>query len=78
MPRVRDSVCASLRNSVVTTVAVGIPALSSLTESWILHDVHEPQSANALITTSQRAISSGKQSASVRLILRFGTSSVAS
>ena len=62
MPRVRDSVCASFRNSIVTTVEVGIPAPSSLTESWILHDVHEPQSANALITTSQRAISSGKQS----------------
>src|SRR5688500_20061472 len=67
MPRFRDSVRA-----------VGIPALSSLTESWILHDVHDPQSANALITTSQRAISSGKQSASVRLILRFGISLIAS
>jgi hypothetical protein len=59
----------------VTIVAVGIAALSSLTESWTLHDVHEPQSAKALITTSQRPISSGKQSASVRLILRSATSS---
>ena len=60
----------------MTIVAVGIAALSSLTESWTLHDVHEPQSAKALITTSQRPISSGKQSASVRLILRSATSSI--
>src|SRR5580765_720904 len=74
MPRFCDSLSAREKNSSVTTVAVGIAALSSLTESWTLHDVHEPQSAKALITTSQRAISSGKQSASVRLILHSATS----
>ena len=34
----------------VTTVAVATPALWSSTESWKLHDVHEPQSATALTT----------------------------
>ena len=68
MPRVQRFSLRKHEKFVVTTVAVGTPAFSSLTESWILHDVQEPQSAKALMTTSQRAISSGRQSAPVRVI----------
>jgi hypothetical protein len=31
-------------------VAVGIPFFSSSTESWIHHDVHDPQSLIAVMT----------------------------
>ena len=75
-PRVSASALARTANSSVTIVAVAIPADSSLTESWILHDVQEPQSAKALMTRSQLAIKSWRQSASVRVIFRLGRSSM--
>ena len=78
MPRVALSVFASVINSSVTIVAVGIPACSSCTESWTLHDVQEPQSAKAFMTTSQCPASSFRQSASMRVIFRFETSSTPS
>jgi hypothetical protein len=49
-PRVSASALARTTNSSVTMVAVGMAATSSWTESWILHDVHAPQSSNAVIT----------------------------
>ena len=76
IPRDRVSACANVQNSLLTTVAVATPALSSCTESWTLHDVHEPQSAKALITTSQRLASAAKPSDSMRVILRLATSSI--
>ena len=78
MPRAALSVFASVINSSVTMVAVGIPAFSSCTESWTLHDVQEPQSAKALMTTSQCSANSVRQSASMRVIFRFATSSTPS
>ncbi len=47
-----DCACNSpnVTNASVQMVIVGIPLFSSSIESWILHDVHEPQSPIALIT----------------------------
>ncbi len=50
MPRFFDSSRASPTKASVQMVTVGIPRFSSSTESWIHHDVHEPQSPMAVIT----------------------------
>lgn len=49
-PRAAATSLPSSRKTSVTTVTVATPLLSSSMESWKLHDVHEPQSATALIT----------------------------
>ena len=50
MPKLFASSRASPRNASVQTVTVGMPRFSSSTESWIHHDVHEPQSPMAVMT----------------------------
>jgi hypothetical protein len=52
MPRFFDSSRASPMNASVQIVTVGTPFRSSSTESWIHHDVHEPQSLIAVTTAS--------------------------
>jgi hypothetical protein len=59
--------CANSMNGVVHREAVGTPATSSLTESWIHHDVQDPQSPEAWITTRQAASSSSIASVIVSL-----------
>src|SRR5258705_9015272 len=44
-PRFRASSLASCSNSYVPMTTVGIPRCSSTMAPWILHDVHDPQSA---------------------------------
>ena len=70
-PRVAASARASVMNSSVMSVAVETPRLSSSTASWTLHDVHEPQSPNALMTASQSSVNSLNPSAPVRVIFRL-------
>ena len=65
-----------LRNASVTIVAVGMPRFSISMLSWTLHDVHDPQSAMPLITTSHSrvaasSISSGMGSAAALLSYRM-------
>ena len=43
---------ARLTNGVLIRVTVGSPAFSSSMLSWTLHDVQDPQSPRAVITTS--------------------------
>jgi hypothetical protein len=57
---------ASSWNPLDSIVAVGIPAFSKATMSWIIHDVHDPQSAvqpmaasTSLIAWSMRAVGVG-------------------
>jgi hypothetical protein len=50
MPRFFDSSRASPMNASVQIVTVATPFRSSSTESWIHHDVHEPQSLIAVMT----------------------------
>lgn len=51
-PRIFASALLILINSVVQIVTVGIPFASSFTESWTLHDEHDPQSPTAATTAS--------------------------
>jgi len=46
----RDSSLARPRNASVQIVTVGMPRFSSSMESWIHHDVHDPQSPMAVMT----------------------------
>jgi len=55
-PRLVVTIPYSPRNSSVTMVAVGTPRFSSSMLSWTLHDVHDPQSAIPLITTSHSRV----------------------
>ena len=50
MPRFFASSRASPMNASVQMVTVAMPRFSSSTESWIHHDVHEPQSPIAVMT----------------------------
>ncbi len=50
MPRLAASARASPRKASVQIVTVGTPFFSSSTESWIHHDVHDPQSPMAVKT----------------------------
>jgi hypothetical protein len=50
MPRFFDSSRASPMNASVQMVTVATPFRSSSTESWIHHDVHDPQSLIAVMT----------------------------
>ncbi len=52
MPRERFSTCPSFSNNLVDMVTLVTPSFSNSTESWILHDVHDPQSASPTITIS--------------------------
>src|SRR5439155_10784581 len=75
-PRLVVTIPYSVRNSSVTTVAVGTPRFSSSMLSWTLHDVHDPQSAIPLITRSHSraaasSISSGMGSAAAFLSYRI-------
>ena len=45
----------SFSNAVVQIVTVGIPRFSSSTESWIHHDVQDPQSPMAVTTAPTSA-----------------------
>lgn len=47
--------------SVVTTTA-DVPDVATDTESWTLHDVHEPQSAMAVTKRSQQLTTSSNMS----------------
>ena len=55
MPRAARCVMLSLTNSVVTITAVGMPRVSRLIPSRIQHDVQDPQSPIAVMTTSLAA-----------------------
>ena len=50
MPRISASAFPRGENLSVHTVATGMPFSSRMIESWIHHDVQEPQSPNALMT----------------------------
>ncbi len=52
MPSLSAVFAASSRNCSVTMLRVGIPSLSMPQESWIHHDVHPPQSPDALTMKS--------------------------
>ena len=52
MPRFFDSSRASCSNSWVPMTTDGIPFCSSTMAPWILHDVHDPQSALPTMATS--------------------------
>jgi hypothetical protein len=49
---------ASRWNTVVPINPAGVPAFAISIESWRLHDVHDPQSAEPANTTSQVLLSS--------------------
>jgi len=51
IPKARRSTSPSTLKRWVQTVTVGTPRRSSSTESWILHDVQEPQSPRPTIAT---------------------------
>ena len=55
MPKAAHWVTDSLMNSVVMMTAVGRPSASSSMPSCRLHDVQDPQSPIAVITTSLAA-----------------------
>ena len=55
MPSAAHCVTDSLRNSLVMITAVGRPSASSSMPSCRLHDVQDPQSPIAVITTSLAA-----------------------
>ena len=61
--------CAALtpnvKNSSVQMVATGIPFFSNSTESWILHEVQEPQSPYAFTTVWHRVAISSMKSAGI-------------
>ena len=42
----------SAANLVVVTTTAGLPCFSNSTESWTLHDVQDPQSADPVMTRS--------------------------
>jgi len=44
IPLACDIDLAKAKNASLQTTAVGIPSFSNSVESWILHDVQEPQS----------------------------------
>ena len=52
MPSVCASWWASERKAVVVTTTAGVPARWSVTASWRLHDVQDPQSAEPVTTRS--------------------------
>ena len=60
-----EAACArpSVVKAVEQTVTPSRPRFAISTLSWILHDVHEPQSPEPVITTSQRSASSATMSA---------------
>ena len=58
MPRERFSTCPSFSNNLVDMVTLDTPSFSNSTESWILHDVHDPQSASPTMTISHFAANS--------------------
>jgi hypothetical protein len=51
-PSAAISDSASFWNTVVEMSPAGVPCLASSSESWRLHDVQEPQSAEPAKTTS--------------------------
>jgi hypothetical protein len=58
IPRFFEIFLAKGSKRSVQIVIVGLPPFSNSTESWILHDVQEPQSPIAFITRSQEFIKS--------------------
>jgi hypothetical protein len=58
MPNAEHCACAAAMNSVVATLAVGMPFSSSLTTSCELHEMQPPQSLRASITASHFSRSS--------------------
>jgi hypothetical protein len=52
MPRLLAEALANETKLVVAIVTVGVPNLSMLSVSWIHHEVHPPQSAEAQIIKS--------------------------
>ena len=59
---VSRALAADVRGAEVAIIAVGRPFASSITESCVQHDVHEPQSAMAVSTISLRAAISSSSS----------------
>ena len=70
-PSAFDSARPKASNSVEQIVTVGMPSFSSSIESWILHEVQEPQSPTALITTSHCTSSSKIASGAGILLVRL-------
>lgn len=52
-PRAWACAWPKVRNAVEQIVTAAVPRLAISTLSWILHDVHEPQSPEPVITKSQ-------------------------
>ena len=67
-PSARDWASAASTNSVDATNTIGMPAASMFTVSCTLHDVHEPQSASASITTSHFVVISWRRSTGAGLV----------
>jgi len=62
IPRARRSTSPRTLNRWVQTVTVGTPRRSSSTESWILHDVQDPQSPRPTIATWAEVVNSSMTS----------------
>ena len=63
----RDWLLASGMNAVLINSTVGSPSFSASMLSWTLHDVHDPQSPKALMTTSALVRSASKTSGSAAI-----------
>ena len=57
-PKARACARPSVTNAVEQIVTAARPRFAISTLSWILHDVHDPQSPDPVITKSQRSASS--------------------
>ena len=62
IPRARRSTSPRTLNRWVQTVTVGTPRRSSSAESWILHDVQDPQSPRPTIATWAEVVNSSMTS----------------
>ena len=62
IPRARRSTSPRTLKRWVQTVTVGTPRRSSSTESWILHDVQDPQSPRPTIATWAEVVNSSMTS----------------
>ena len=67
-PRARDCAAAAATNSVEATKTPTTPRRSRSAMSCTLHDVHDPQSASASMTTSQRVAISCRRSTGAGLV----------
>lgn len=55
-PSARACAVPSVRKAVEQIVTAALPRFAASMLSWILHDVHEPQSPEPVITTSHASV----------------------